>query len=104
MTQACGPLKTQMVIQPHPFLRVWWVKMDECDKREVRKHIGHLPSLMEMEAWPDLISVMIKFWDKNCVVFRFGDVELTPTLEEMLASYESIGMCIKESLSRIVIS
>lgn len=38
---------------------------------------------------------MIKFWDKNCVVLRFGDVELTPTLEEILASYESVGMCNK---------
>lgn len=69
--------------------------MNECDKREVQRHIGYLPSLMEMEAWPDLIGAMIKFQDRNCFVFRFGDIELTPTLEEVLASYESIGMCNK---------
>lgn len=69
--------------------------MNEFNKREVQRHIGHLPSLMEIEAWPDLIDAMIKFWDINCMVFLFGDVELTPTLEEVLGSYESVGMCNK---------
>lgn len=69
--------------------------MGECDKRKVQRHIGYLLSLMEMEAWPDLVDAMIKFWDNNCMVFRFGDVELTPTLEEIIASYESVGMCNK---------
>ena len=29
------------------------------------------------------------------MVFRFGDVELTPTIEEVLICYESIEMCFK---------
>lgn len=69
--------------------------MSEHDKREVQRHICYLPSLMEMEAWRDLIGAMIKFWDSDFVVFRFGDVELTPAIEEVVASYESIGMCKK---------
>lgn len=69
--------------------------MNECNKREVQKHIGYLLSLMEMDVWPNLIGAMIKFWDSKHMVFRFGEVELTPTLEEVLASYESIGMCNK---------
>lgn len=43
----------------------------------------------------NLIGAMIKFWDSDFVVFRFGDVELTPAIEEVVASYESIGMCKK---------
>lgn len=69
--------------------------MNEFDKKEVQRHIGYLPSLMEMVVWPDLIGAMIKFWDSKHIVFRFGDVELTPTLEEVVASYKSVGMCNK---------
>ena len=29
------------------------------------------------------------------MVFQFGEVELTPTIEEILISYESIAMCNK---------
>ena len=29
------------------------------------------------------------------MVFRFGEVELTPTIEEILNSYESVAMCSK---------
>ncbi|KAK4725509.1 hypothetical protein R3W88_028288 [Solanum pinnatisectum] len=38
---------------------------------------------------------MVKFWDSDNMVFRFGEVELTPTIDEVLASYESVGMCNK---------
>ncbi|KAH0678510.1 hypothetical protein KY284_019595 [Solanum tuberosum] len=48
-----------------------------------------------MVAYPDLIGTMVKFWDSNNMVFRFGEVELTPTIDEVLASYESVGMCNK---------
>ena len=69
--------------------------MNNDDKRVVQKHIGHLPSLLEMNAWPGLIGTMVKFWDSENMVFRFGEVELTPTIEEILISYESIAMCNK---------
>ncbi|KAK4732187.1 hypothetical protein R3W88_025175 [Solanum pinnatisectum] len=48
-----------------------------------------------MVAYPDLIGTMVKFWDSDNMVFRFGEVELTPTIDEVLASYESVGMCNK---------
>ncbi|KAK4726606.1 hypothetical protein R3W88_031523 [Solanum pinnatisectum] len=50
---------------------------------------------MEIVAYPDLIGTMVKFWDNDNMVFRFGKVELTPTIDEVLASYESVGMCNK---------
>uniref|UniRef100_M1CMJ9 Aminotransferase-like plant mobile domain-containing protein n=2 Tax=Solanum tuberosum TaxID=4113 RepID=M1CMJ9_SOLTU len=50
---------------------------------------------MEMVAYPDLIGTMVKFWDSDNMVFRFGEVEMTPTIEEILASYESVSMCNK---------
>ncbi|KAH0764718.1 hypothetical protein KY285_000589 [Solanum tuberosum] len=84
-----------MVTIPHPYLQVWWKFMNAEDKKNVQRHIGHLPSLMEMVAYPDLIGTMVKFWDIDNMVFRFGKVELTPTIDKVLASFESVGMCNK---------
>ena len=84
-----------MVTVPDPFLKVWWKFMNNEDKGIVQKHIGHLPSLLEMNAWPGLIGTMVKFWDSENMVFRFREVELTPTIEEILISYESVAMCNK---------
>lgn len=50
---------------------------------------------MEMEVWSNLIGIMIKFWDSDHMVFRFGNVELSLTIEEVVASYESVVMCNK---------
>ena len=69
--------------------------MNTEDKGIVQKHIGHLPSLLEMNAWPGLIGTMVKFWDSENMVFPLGEVELTPTIKEILISYESVAMCNK---------
>ncbi|KAH0735660.1 hypothetical protein KY285_011367 [Solanum tuberosum] len=95
MNPTFEPLRTRMVTIPDPYLQVWWKFMNKEDRKKVQRHIGHLPSLMEMVAYPDLIGTMVKFWDNNNMVFRFGEVELTPTIDEVLASYESVGMCNK---------
>ena len=84
-----------MVTIPDPFLKVWWRFMNNDDKNIVQKHIGHLPSQLEMNAWHILIGTMVKFWDSENMVFRFGEVELTPTIEEILISYESVSTCNK---------
>ncbi|KAH0665734.1 hypothetical protein KY285_026940 [Solanum tuberosum] len=81
-----------MVTIPDPYLQVWWKFMNNEDKRKVQRHIGNLPSLMEMVAWPGLIGTMVKFWDSDNMVFKFGEVEMTPTIKEVLASHESVGM------------
>ncbi|XP_069152847.1 uncharacterized protein [Solanum lycopersicum] len=38
---------------------------------------------------------MVKFLDSENMVFRFGEMELRPTIEEILISYESVAMCNK---------
>ncbi|KAH0734905.1 hypothetical protein KY285_010612 [Solanum tuberosum] len=93
MNSAHEPLRTRMVTIPDPYLQVWWKFMNNGDKIKVQRHIGHLPSLMDMVAWLGLIGTMIKFWDNDNMVFRFGEVEMTPTIEEVLTSYESVDMC-----------
>ena len=58
--------------------------MNNYDKMIVRKHIGLLPSLLAMNAWPGLIETMVKFWDSEKMVFWFGEVELAPTIDKIL--------------------
>ena len=89
------PLKTRMVTVPDPLLKVWWRFMNNDDKMIVEKHIGYLPSLLEMNAWSGQIGTMVKFLDNEHMIFRFGEVELTPTIEEVLTSYKSVSMCNK---------
>ncbi|KAH0727881.1 hypothetical protein KY290_003595 [Solanum tuberosum] len=95
MNPAHEPLRTRMVTIPDPYLQVWWKFMNNRDKRKVQRHIGNLPSLMEIVAWPGLIGTMVKFWDSDNMVFWFREVEMTPTIEEVMASYESVDMCNK---------
>ncbi|MCE5166542.1 hypothetical protein HAX54_021513 [Datura stramonium] len=47
---------------------------------------------MEMEAWPEMIETIKEFCDDSRMVFCFGNTELTPTLEEVLDSFESLRM------------
>lgn len=84
-----------MVTKPDDNLKLWWDYRGTEERKIVRTHIGHLPSLIEMNAWPEMIHVLTTFWDDQNMVFRFGDVELTPTIEEVLICYESTEMCFK---------
>lgn len=64
-------------------LKGWWRDLGIQGQGEVRKVLGHLPSLMEVKPCKELIEAVTAFWDKERMVFRFGDVELTLLLEEI---------------------
>ncbi|XP_047269721.1 uncharacterized protein LOC107876128 isoform X2 [Capsicum annuum] len=87
--------KFKMVTKPDDYLKLWWDYMGPDERKIVRTHTGHLPLLIEMDAWPEMIHVLMIFWDDQNMVFHFEDVELTPTIEEVLICYESIEMCFK---------
>ncbi|CAN4077201.1 unnamed protein product [Withania somnifera] len=86
--------KTRIMIELDAFLRVWWAKMSKVDD-VIKTQIGYLPSLMEMKPWLETVQVFVRFLDNGNMVFRFGDVELTPTIEEVLYSYESVHTHVK---------
>ena len=48
---------------------------------------------MDFKVWPTFIEVIPRFWDDKKMVFRFGDVEITPTLEVIKDCLDSIGTC-----------
>ncbi|KAF3667782.1 hypothetical protein FXO38_08433 [Capsicum annuum] len=76
--------KFKMVTKPDDFLKLWWDHMSAKERKIVRTNIGYLSYLIEMDAWPEMIHVLTTFWDNQNMVFCFGDVELTPTIEEVL--------------------
>ncbi|MCD7457612.1 hypothetical protein HAX54_035520 [Datura stramonium] len=84
-----------MVTEPDDYLRVWWKYMNKEDKSIIRTHNRYFSSLVDMKAWPEMMHVLTNFWDNVNMVFRFGNVELTSTIEEVLTSYESVSMCKK---------
>ncbi|KAK4340324.1 hypothetical protein RND71_041786 [Anisodus tanguticus] len=49
----------------------------------IRRRLGCLVSLFNIFPDQHLVRALIHFWDPDRVVFRFGDFEMTPTLEEI---------------------
>lgn len=48
-----------------------------------RKALESFPSLMQVTSYREFIEMDTTFWDKTRSVFSFGDVEMTPLLEEI---------------------
>ena len=84
MAQLHSREKFKMVTKPDDYLKLWWDYMGTEERKIVRTHIGNLYSLIEMDAWPEIIHVLTTFWDDQNMVFCFGDVELTPNIEDVL--------------------
>ncbi|KAH0765390.1 hypothetical protein KY285_001261 [Solanum tuberosum] len=88
-------LSFKMVTETPNLLRVWWYNLNAYQKRELSIHLSYLPSIMNLKVWPKFIEVVTRFWDDERMVFRFGDVEMTPTVEEIKDCLDNIGMCQK---------
>ncbi|XP_047262492.1 uncharacterized protein LOC124895939 [Capsicum annuum] len=72
-----------MVVKVPKKLIKWWGTFNYSEKHEVRKVLGNFAALLDLTPHPDLIEVVLTFWDPNNLVFRFGSCELTPTLAEI---------------------
>lgn len=56
------------------------------DKRIIKTHISHLPSLLDMDILEEMIHMLTKFWDDYNIVFYFDGVELTHDIEKWYLS------------------
>lgn len=88
-------LKFDMVMEAPHKLQLWWNDLTFDHKRKLNKHTGWLTSLMQMPAYPELIEVLIGYWDPEKMVFRFAMMEITPTLEEIQDVIDTVGMADK---------
>lgn len=72
-----------MIVETPYKLQLWWNDLTLDHKRELNKHMGWLTSLMKMRTYLELIEVLIGYWDPEKIVFHFGMIEITPTIEEI---------------------
>ena len=86
-------LHLNKVTKTPDILRVWWDNLKDCQKREISIYLGNLPSIMDFKVWPMFIEVITRFWDDEKMVFQFGDVKITATLEEIKDCLDFIGTC-----------
>lgn len=49
----------------------------------MRRVLGNLPSLVDVQPCKELIEAYTMFWDEKMVVFRFENLEKTPLLEKI---------------------
>ncbi|XP_016451638.1 uncharacterized protein LOC107776276 [Nicotiana tabacum] len=93
--------KFGMVQNIPPLLLDWWKNLSHSDKNHVKRVLGNLPSLLDIRPNNTLIEVATMFWDEKRVVFRFGDVEMTPLLEEIggfaRLPWDSPGLSVPEN-------
>ncbi|KAF3636993.1 hypothetical protein FXO38_23918 [Capsicum annuum] len=66
-----------------PHMKYWWSNLGYYGQSVVEKALGSLPSLININPCRQLIEAATAFWDETRSVFRFGDVEMTPLLEEI---------------------
>lgn len=91
MNQVVYP-KIGMVLDIPPKLKAWWRNLGETAQSKVRKKLGHLPLLMEVTACREIIEASVTFWDEEKVLFRFGENEITPLLEEIGGFIENVSL------------
>jgi len=72
-----------MVANIPPLLLDWWRDLPSGDPNHVKRVLGNLSSLLDLQPNKMLIEAATLFWVNERVVFRFGDIEMTPLLEEI---------------------
>ena len=80
-----------MVVEASFLLKIWHNDLDRDHKRTLNKYMGVLTEFINMSGWPELIEVLIGYWDNERIVFRFGTVEITPTIEKIQDCIDTVG-------------
>nr|XP_016490777.1 PREDICTED: uncharacterized protein LOC107810502 [Nicotiana tabacum] len=75
--------KVLMVVKIPRKLIKWWKMFSSLEQHELMQKLGTLTSLLDITPRPDLVEVMLTYWDPQNLIFRFGECEMTPTLAEM---------------------
>jgi len=66
----------------------WWNNLAPCDNNHMRRVLGNLPSLLNIQPKRELIEAATMFWGEKRAFFRFSNIKMAPLLEE-------IGGCAK---------
>ena len=74
--------KLGFATEADPRLTIWYHKLSSEDSARFQRHFGFLGSLLQVKTDSHMLESLVAFWDPTVMVFRFGEQELTPTLEE----------------------
>ena len=73
----------KVLTPPQQLLRAWERHMQYAELNSIAQHLGYLVHMKDIEPDRHLVQALVQTWDKDAVVFRLGNRELTPTLEEI---------------------
>ena len=74
--------KLSFATETNPRLSVWYHKLSPEDSARFQRHFGFLGSFLLVKIDGHMLESLVIFWNPTVMVFRFGEQELTPTLEE----------------------
>ena len=74
--------KLGFATETDPQLSVWYHKLTVEASTRFQRYFGFLGSLLQVKVDSHMLELLVIFWDPIVMVFRFGEQELTPTLEE----------------------
>lgn len=77
-----GKRDIQVVPVPQDELQAWWNDLNEANQAFVKKKLGFLLELMQVQCQIPLIQALARCWDPNTVTFNIDGLEFAPTLEE----------------------
>lgn len=62
----------------------WWGIFNYTEQHKLKKMLGTLTSLLHIMPHPYMIEARLTFWDRDSLVFRFNNYEMTHTLVEIV--------------------
>ncbi|KAH0696118.1 hypothetical protein KY289_013600 [Solanum tuberosum] len=83
--------KFDMIVEVPVLLKMWYNNLSMFHKRDLNNYVGALIELINMVGWPELIDVLMGYWDNEKMVFRFETMEITPTIEEIRDGIDTVG-------------
>ena len=61
--------KFNIVIALPPQLTMWYDNLDRDHRRMLNKYVGALTELINMNDWPELVEVLMGYWDSQRMLF-----------------------------------
>ena len=83
--------KFDKVVLTPPLLTMWYDNFDGDHRRTLNKYVGTLIELININGWLEIVEVLMGYWDRQRMVFRFGTAKITPTFEEIRNCIDTVG-------------
>lgn len=93
-----------MVVEAPPLLEIGYNDLDRDHRRTLNKYVCALTQLTNMNSWPEIIKVLVDYWDNEKMVFQFLTMEITPTIEKLRDYIDMVGIGLERRVENKKIS